>query len=198
MVKYTIEGKNYLILPPKRNRIGVFKDNDLIFHQLRPNQVRNEDKSVFIGNNIKEEEEKVKEWEDGGFASEKWFGKWAARLVRSLMCCRGANVEVLFLETFVLTLNEYYFTNYKPANRVNHLTLEYTPAQSYHIKQIGVPAPYTNEQYKAWIAPTLEGKIDHLSSHEDFYSYFSDIVLNFHYKHCYPLFKQYLKEKELV
>lgn len=198
MVKYTIEGKNYLILPPKRNRIGVFKENDLIFHQLRPNQVRNEDKSVFIGNNIKEEAEQAKEWEDGGFASEKWFGKWAARLVRSLMCCRGANVEVLFLETFVLTLNEYCFPRRPKDCDVKHLTLEYTPAQSYHIKQIGVPAPYTNEQYKAWIAPTLEGKVDHLSSHEDFYGYYSDFSYNTLYKKYRPKFELYLKERELV
>lgn len=192
LLKYNIKEKEFFIIPSKKEKIGVWKDNDLIFHELRLN-MNNNNESIFIEYNNNNNNKKDL------FAREAsvFFRSWESKLVRSLLNQDKSNLELLLFKTFVLTLNDYALKNSKQ-KEIKHFAICYSKKKGFFAKEIGKVKFYSKQQYKFWICPTLEGKFFYLNSNNDFYGVLPESCYNINYQNYYLKFKEYLKEKELL
>ena len=134
-LKYQYSGKKYIIIPIKNNS-GVFKENDLIIHQIL-NSNFNSLEEFYIGKNNFIPEEKTYEFE-------KYFKNWKSNLDKFLF------VENSLLKSFILTFNNYLNSNWSFGN-IFHLEISENS-----IKTLGITKCFPS-QFEMYIAPTFFG-----------------------------------------
>lgn len=171
-LKYIYNNKIYLILA-KKKKTGVWKDNDLIIHQVRPHQIINYNKHILIGNK-KENEEIVLTHE---FV--KYYKEWEQNLKWMLANRYEYNYSLII--SFILTFNKYLSQGIKAERAITkdiyHNKIIETE-QGYYFSSIGKTYS-TKEQFEYYISPSYYGK----EIKQDFYSSLSAFQLNYAYQY---------------
>lgn len=156
-LEYTYNDKKYIIIRVGEKREGVWKDGNLIFHELRPNMIEKETIEVVSDIQKEEKEETSNDFTD-------YYGKWKKRLNK--LTNIKSYQKALFI-SFILTINEY----------ITREQISYPKTIIYHYQLLndlkiitkGIPY-YTLSQYKKYIEPTYRGKVNNLEAKNQFYS----------------------------
>lgn len=101
-LQYDYNNKRYLIIKEGEKREGVWKDSNLIFHELRPNMIEKETYEIsFKPQEIdKENEEEIEIISDFTSYYKEWLDKFCK-------LCKYNNYYYALFVSFILTINKY-------------------------------------------------------------------------------------------
>ena len=165
--KYSYNGKQYLILPKPKEKMGVWKEGGVIIHQVGINTINRESEIIALRDKPKGELKK--------FNDEVYYSLWD-ELYKELLK-RFPLYPALSL-SFVLAYNKYYndINQIKYQYQLPYYLLGWRPYKG--IEQLGCAAALTPEQFKFYIEPALTGSLMAINPFGQVYSPFNARQMN--------------------
>lgn len=143
--KYIYNNKLYLCLAAPRKKVGVWRDNDLIIHQVGYPTIYREAEIVPLGD--------VKPTNVVVFGPGEYFELWKDNV--EFLLRRRKPLHVAFFLGFVLAYTKYYYDLGGHAYNKNFPYHQLDCCRG--IKDLGVVKDLTSAQFRKYVAPALNG-----------------------------------------
>lgn len=179
-LKYCYNNKKYLILPAVQEKKGVYKDNDLIIHQIGYPYLPKENEVMFLGNINKDKETDITEFKT-------YYSNWKEKSIRALK--RGKPYQQAILIGFLLAYNQYLWENSyeRPTIKLVKIGITYTTIIKYNA---------LIKDFYSRVKETLSGAAQEVLINDTAYTYLnSEELLLKYYQYIEDFWEYFLSNK---